>query len=478
MHLPVAERLRALADPEVRRRLDEGAHSEEAGILRGLANWERLTSSRRSPARTTTRRAARSARSRPPVGDDPFDTLLDIVIADELRTGLSPRPFGDDEADWKMRAEVWRNRDAVIGGSDAGAHLDMMCGAIYTTSLLGHGVREHQVVTLEEAVRLITDVPARLYGLKERGRITPGWHADLVMFDPATVGHGPERTRYDLPAGAPRLVADAQGITLGLGGRCRGVPRRRGDRCDAGHGAAVGPRHRDGHRVMTNRAPLEEFDPAKLQDGLLMAVENVHEKLREAREKHRVMVGNPIIETPAQNLDVAGVTVLGYDECHTVLTDSENFSSSIYEHIMGPVMGRTLLEKEGAEHHSSRALVSPLFRAKLLERWRTELVEVVVHELIDRFAPRGKADLVREFTFAFPVQVIARLMGLPREDYVRFQQLSIELLSVVYNWDIGMAASATLKEYFGEILAERRRDPQDDLISVLAESEIDGERLY
>jgi cytochrome P450 len=89
----------------------------------------------------------------------------------------------------------------------------------------------------------------------------------------------------------------------------------------------------------------------------------------------------------------------------------------------------------------------------LLERWRTELVEVVVHELIDRFAPRGYADLVREFTFAFPVQVIARLMGLPREDYVRLQQLSIELLSVVYNWDIGMAASATLKEYFGEIFA-------------------------
>jgi hypothetical protein len=139
------------------------------------------------------------------------------------------------------------------------------------------------------------------------------------------------------------------------------------------------------------------------------------------------MIGNPIIEIPAQNLDVAGVTVLGYDECQTVLTDPERFSSSIYEHIMGPVMGRTLLEQEGDEHRASRALVSPLFRAKLLERWRTELVEVVVHELIDRFAPRRRADLVREFTFAFPVQVIARLMGLPREDYVRFQQLSIEL---------------------------------------------------
>jgi cytochrome P450 len=238
---------------------------------------------------------------------------------------------------------------------------------------------------------------------------------------------------------------------------------------------------------VTNRAPLDgasevtgeirEFDSSKLQDGLLMAVENVHEKLRAAREKHRVMIGSPIFEAPAQNIDVAGVTVLGYDECQAVLTDPERFSSSIYEHIMGPVMGKTLLEQEGNEHRSSRALVSPLFRAKLLERWRTELIEVVVHELIDRFASRGQADLVREYTFAFPVQVIARLMGLPREDYVRFQQLSIELLSVVYDWDVGMAASATLKEYFGEILGQRRKDPQDDLISTLAESEIDGQRL-
>jgi N-acyl-D-aspartate/D-glutamate deacylase len=213
MHLPVAERLRALADPQLRRRLDEGAHSEAAGILRGLANWERLIiveTFAPQNADAAGRSVGEVAAAR---GGEPFDTLLDIVIADELRTGLTPRPFGDDAADWRLRAEVWRHPHAVIGGSDAGAHLDMMCGAIYTTSLLGHGVREHQVVTLEEAVRLITDVPARLYGLSDRGRITPGWHADLVMFDPATIDHGEERTRYDLPAGAPRLVADACGIT-------------------------------------------------------------------------------------------------------------------------------------------------------------------------------------------------------------------------------------------------------------------------
>ncbi|MCV7258311.1 aminoacylase [Mycobacterium shimoidei] len=218
MHLPVRERCKALSDPQVRRRLNDGAQSEEAGVLRGLSHWERLIiveTFAPENADATGRSVGEVAASR---NSEPFDTLCDIVVADELRTGLTPPSTGDEAADWRARAQVWRHRDAVIGGSDAGAHLDMMCGAIYTTSLLGHGVREHQVVTLEEAVRLITDVPARLYGLTDRGRIAPGWHADLVLFDPATVDHGPERTRYDLPAGAPRLVADAHGISTVLVG--------------------------------------------------------------------------------------------------------------------------------------------------------------------------------------------------------------------------------------------------------------------
>lgn len=222
---------------------------------------------------------------------------------------------------------------------------------------------------------------------------------------------------------------------------------------------------------------LDAFDAVELQGGLLMRVENVHERLREARERHRVMRGNPFAEVSSGQVGELGVTVLGYDECQTVLTHPDTFSSSIYDQIMGPVMGRTLLELEGAEHRASRALVSPSFRTALLERWRSELVEVVVHELIDRFAPRGRAELAREFTFAFPVQVIARIMGLPRQDYLRFQRLSIELLNVVYDWDCGIAASASLKAYFTEVLADRRRNPQDDLISTLAESEIDGTRL-
>ena len=212
LSLPVAERLQALASPDVRRRLAEGAVSEEAGMLRGLADWRRFEvveafAPENLPLEGRT--IGDIARER---DGDPFDVLLDIVVADALRTGLRPFRSNETEAEWRLRSEVWRDPRTVVGGSDAGAHLDMMCGAIYSTALLAHGVREFGVVTLEEAVRLLTDAPASLYGLRGRGRIADGFAADLVLFDLDRVGYGPERTRTDLPGGAARLYAEATGI--------------------------------------------------------------------------------------------------------------------------------------------------------------------------------------------------------------------------------------------------------------------------
>ncbi len=210
--LPPAERMRALADPETRRQLDERAHSPEAGVLANLARWERLEIVEGFTPETRAlegRRIGDIARER---GAAAFDTLCDIVIADGLRTGLKP-DFGGPEPDevWKMRAEVWRDPRAVIGGSDAGAHLDMMSGASYSSFVVGDAVRGGYV-TLEAAVSLLTDVPARLYGVRDRGRIAPGMRADLVMFDAETVGPTGERTYDDLPGGASRIVAQARGI--------------------------------------------------------------------------------------------------------------------------------------------------------------------------------------------------------------------------------------------------------------------------
>jgi N-acyl-D-aspartate/D-glutamate deacylase len=209
--LPVEARIVALSDPETRRRLDAGAQSDEAGILRHLAVWDRLIIEETfapENADAEGRTVGEVARAR---GTTPFDALLDVVVADGLRTGLRP-PIGESEEDWVLRAQTWQDPRAIVGGSDAGAHLDTMCGAIYSTSMLGDGVRARGLLSWEHAVRQLTEVPARLYGLRDRGRLAPGSYADVVVLDPTSIGHGPVRTRADLPGGASRLYAEAVGI--------------------------------------------------------------------------------------------------------------------------------------------------------------------------------------------------------------------------------------------------------------------------
>jgi N-acyl-D-aspartate/D-glutamate deacylase len=210
MALPVDEKRAALADPRERARLREAAESD-TGLFSRLLRWDRLRVGQTfSPENDglTGETIGEIAAER---GQDPFDALCDIAIADDLRTDLLPPTGGDDVESWKRRADVWRDQRVVVGASDAGAHLDMLATFNYTTSLLAAS-REHDLVGLEEAVHLLTDVPARLYGVRERGRIVEGWHADLVVVDEDRVAPAPVETRYDLPAGAGRLFAEAEGI--------------------------------------------------------------------------------------------------------------------------------------------------------------------------------------------------------------------------------------------------------------------------
>ena len=142
----------------------------------------------------------------------PFDALVDIVANDELRTVLWPMAPDNDPESWELRRQVWDDERAMIGGSDAGAHLDRMCGAPYTTRFVGDAIRGRRLVPLERAVQLITDVPARLFGLKDRGRVAPGCHADLVVFDPGSVDSEQAALVHDLPGDAPRLTAGSIGV--------------------------------------------------------------------------------------------------------------------------------------------------------------------------------------------------------------------------------------------------------------------------
>ena len=149
---------------------------------------------------------ARSATSRPSADRSRSTPCCDIVVADGLATVIRPPVAGNDDESWELRRDIWRDPRAVVGASDAGAHLDMLSTFNYSTAML-RACREHDLMPLEEAVSLLTDRQARLYGIRERGRIEDGWYADLVVFDATTVAPGPIVWRDDLPAGAGRSTA-------------------------------------------------------------------------------------------------------------------------------------------------------------------------------------------------------------------------------------------------------------------------------
>ncbi|MFM8303432.1 MAG: N-acyl-D-amino-acid deacylase family protein [Actinomycetota bacterium] len=210
--LPIPERTARLRDPKVRAQLDALAHSEAAGVMRRLAGWggyrigDTFSAANAGLSGQTVREIAEAR------GTSDFDTLLDVVVADDLRTVLWPSPTDDDGESWRMRAALWEDPRVMIGGSDAGAHLDRMCGAPYPTAFLADCLRGRRLVPMETAVRLMTSVPADLFGLVDRGRVVEGAIADLMVFDPATVDAGPVRTTDDLPGANKRLVADAIGV--------------------------------------------------------------------------------------------------------------------------------------------------------------------------------------------------------------------------------------------------------------------------
>jgi N-acyl-D-aspartate/D-glutamate deacylase len=212
MNLPVPERIAKLRDPEVRRFMNERAHSPDAGVFSRLASWGRYQIGDTYSTANAGLKGKVVADLAETQNRGTFDTLLNIVINDELRTILWPMPSDDDVKSWQLRAEAWDHPLVMLGGSDAGAHLDRMCGAPYTTAFLADMLRGRQLVSLERAIHLITQAPAELFGLRDRGVLEEGARADIVVFDPANVACAEVHLVDDLPGGASRLYADSLGV--------------------------------------------------------------------------------------------------------------------------------------------------------------------------------------------------------------------------------------------------------------------------
>ena len=212
LRLPLADRIAKLVDPAVQAQMLADATSPEAGVFKRLADFENYIigdTYAEANAGLKGRVVSEIAAER---GQDAFACLVDIVVADDLATVLWPIPPDGDAASWELRRQTWEDDRAMLGGSDAGAHLDRMCGAPFPTRFLGDTLRGRKLVSVERAVQLMTEVPATLFGLMDRGLVTEGYHADLVVFDPETVGAEHATMVQDLPGNSSRLTADSIGV--------------------------------------------------------------------------------------------------------------------------------------------------------------------------------------------------------------------------------------------------------------------------
>ncbi|MET0917985.1 MAG: amidohydrolase family protein [Burkholderiales bacterium] len=201
---------RILADPEFRRAIKAEARGR-GGVpnrfsYHSLEHMTIMAAQRPEHAQLVGRGVAELARAD---GKDPFDWLLDFGLDGELDAMMDCKLFNTNEDQVR---ELLHQHNAQISLSDAGAHLSFLCDAGFGLHLFGHWVRGRGDLTLERAVQAVTSRPAALYRIRDRGRLEPGAWADLILFDPATVGRGPKRRVFDLPAGASRIDTPAVGL--------------------------------------------------------------------------------------------------------------------------------------------------------------------------------------------------------------------------------------------------------------------------
>ncbi|MSQ62974.1 MAG: hypothetical protein EXR33_03920 [Betaproteobacteria bacterium] len=197
-----------LADPSFRQGIrDELARPATFRLFNG--EWDKVQvveTVRRENAHFEHRTLAELARAS---GRDPIDIWFDLALDEDLDTVFIAQTLNSDEA---ALAKMLRHPASLVSLSDAGAHLTFFNDAGYGLHLLGHWVRDLQVLSLEEAVRRLTSHPAEIFGIRNRGALKPGYCADLLLFDPAAVNRGPKKRVLDLPGGGARLATPPIGV--------------------------------------------------------------------------------------------------------------------------------------------------------------------------------------------------------------------------------------------------------------------------
>lgn len=175
--------------------------------------------------------------------------------------------------------------------------------------------------------------------------------------------------------------------------------------------------------------------------------------------------------------DRKSFTVVGTEEITTILTDTARFSNAAYKFNLGVTFGQgSISTMDNPEHGRWRKIFQKIFLPQYVKTWGDTIVDPVVHGLMDKFIARGKADLIEEFTLRYPFEVIYRQLALPEQDIRTFQRLAIGQTDYV-NHEKAIEAGRKLGEYFKALVDERRANPGEDLVSLLALTQVDGDYL-
>lgn len=175
--------------------------------------------------------------------------------------------------------------------------------------------------------------------------------------------------------------------------------------------------------------------------------------------------------------DRKAFTVVGSDEILAALTDTDRFSNAGYKFNIGETFGQgSISTMDNPEHGRWRKIFQKIFLPQYVKSWGDTIVDPVVHGLMEKFVPAGRADLIEQFTLLYPFEVIYHQLNLPRSDVRTFQRLAIGQTDYMHA-DKAVEASVKLGKYFTDLVEERRRNPGDDLVSLLANTEVDGDYL-
>ncbi|MGO8856827.1 MAG: cytochrome P450 [Steroidobacteraceae bacterium] len=223
------------------------------------------------------------------------------------------------------------------------------------------------------------------------------------------------------------------------------------------------------------------FNPFIADELMFGSCLDPYSRLAELRAKgpvhkldYRVYMGEPADHTQGH---LEQYLVVGYDEVMRCLSEPDNFSNEAYQLNLGISFGRSVSTMDPPEHSRYRRIFQKAFLPQTVAKWGESVVDPVIRELMDKFRGRGSADLVQEFTLHYPFQIVYRQLGLPLEEAPVFHKLAIAQTLVGIDVPHGTEASRKLGTYFKVLVADKLRNPGNDLVSVLAQAEVDGERL-